>query len=390
MSKSSHPKVHRIAAVTPFVGDGKEILLGISSALASMPHWVLRPINVLTEMEEEELLEWDPDGAILFGDVHPPAAALSARKVPFVRVLHGANTEKCSTVDVDNDEVGRLAAGYFLGRGHRNFAYVGNQDIAFSTARKASYVRHLEAAGFSAEVYLHPSAPAARASQKPIMNHAKLGKWLKKLPKPVAVFASNDWDALEISQTCILYGIDIPQQVSLLGVGNDELACRVARPELSSIRLPLREVAGEAVAILRQTMDARNSPPMRSVVMHPQGLITRASTQFFPVNDPLVGDALAFMAENLGRPLQISRLLKHFRVSRTVLEKRFRLALGRTPLVELRRQRIERAKTLLVDTDLPMKNIGRLSGFSSEIRFATVFREITGKSPSEFRTESQS
>jgi len=375
--------------VTPFVGDGKEILLGISSVLATMPDWVLRPINVLAKIEGEELLQWRPDGAILFGDALPPATSLSARGVPFVRVLHGVNTEKCSTVDVDNAEVGRVAAEYFLGRGYRNFAYVGNRDIAFSTARKAAFARHLEKAGFSAEVYLHPSASAAVASQKPIMYHAKLGKWLKKLPKPVAVFASNDWDALEISQTCILHGIAIPQQVSLLGVGNDELACLVARPELSSIRLPLREIAREAVEILRQTMDVPVAPPVRRVVMRPQDLITRASTRFFPVQDELVGDALAYMAENIGRPLQISRLLKHFRVSRTILEKRFRSALGRTPLVELRRQRIERAKTLLIDSDLPMKEIGRRSGFSSEIRFATVFREITGKSPSEFRLEFQ-
>jgi len=217
------------------------------------------------------------------------------------------------------------------------------------------------------------------------MYHEKIGAWLQSLPKPLALFAANDWGALDASQTCTFYDIHVPEEVAILGVGNDELACHAAQPKLSSIQLPLREIARESVKALAAKFAPHSSHLVRSIRLAPTALVTRASTQFFPTEDAIVSTALKYMATNISKPLKIRDLLNSLGISRPQLEKRFRAVLGRTPLVEFRRQRIERARCLLVDTEMSMREIGKLSGFSSEIRFSTVFREIAGMSPSEFR-----
>ena len=374
----------RIAVIAPFVGDGKEILLGIASAISPLRHWVLRPIDSLSRLAPKELEQWNPAGAIVFAIQEEMEAFLLKKSIPYVRVLDYRSEDAVSAVSIDNQAVARMAAEYFLGRNFDNFAYCGNDDFSFSAERCRAFSNAIKAAGKTMHVFLHPSAEKADRQGQVLMHHEGLGHWLMSLPKPVALFASNDWDALEASQACAFRGIRIPDEVSILGVGNDELACRVARPELSSIQLPLRLVAQEAVAILASQLEPQSSYVPRSVQLKPTALVTRASTRFFPVSDPLVAQTLKYMDENIAKPIKINELLRHFDVSRSHLEKRFRAMLGRTPLVELRRLRIEQARRFLLDTDLPMKKISKLTGFGSEIRFTTVFRELTGKTPTEF------
>ncbi len=374
----------RIAVIAPFVGDGKEILLGIASAISKCGHWVLRPIDSLSRLATAELKQWNPKGAIVFGPQEEAEAFLIEKSIPYVRVLEHRPGDSVSTVSIDDQAVARMAAEYFLGRNFEHFAYCGNEDHSFSIERGRGFASIVEAAGKKANFFFHPSAEKANRHRQGLMHHEGLGKWLMSLPKPVALFASNDWDALEASQACAFSGIRVPDEVSILGVGNDELACLVARPELSSIQLPLRLVAQEAVMILAPLLERNRSFVARSIQMKPVALVTRASTQFLPVDDLLVAKTLGYMDEHMNKPIKIQDLLRHFGVSRSHLEQRFRAVLGRTPLVELRRLRIERARRFLSDTDLSMKKIASLSGFSSEIRFTTVFREITGKSPTEF------
>jgi transcriptional regulator GlxA family with amidase domain len=71
--------------------------------------------------------------------------------------------------------------------------------------------------------------------------------------------------------------------------------------------------------------------------------------------------------------------------SRAALEPRFRSVLGRTLHQEVQRVRIERAKSLLAETDLPIKQIALQSGFKNVQYLTRVFSLAVGQATAAFR-----
>jgi hypothetical protein len=65
----------------------------------------------------------------------------------------------------------------------------------------------------------------------------------------------------------------------------------------------------------------------------------------------------------------------------------FRQTTGFTPHQHISHRRVERARQLLVDTDLPLAESAHRCGFSSQSQFTTVFRRLTDITPARFRAE---
>ena len=72
-------------------------------------------------------------------------------------------------------------------------------------------------------------------------------------------------------------------------------------------------------------------------------------------------------------------------VSRSTLERRFRAVLGRSPLEEINRVRVERARQLLVETDWSLAQVARAAGFHDGRNLSEVFLGQTGERPSAYR-----
>ena len=77
-------------------------------------------------------------------------------------------------------------------------------------------------------------------------------------------------------------------------------------------------------------------------------------------------------------------------VSRRVLERQFVEMLGRAPAVEIRRVRLERAKNLLAETDLPIPDVAEAAGFGSPEYLAYALRAECGLAPLRFRNKVRS
>jgi LacI family transcriptional regulator len=60
---------------------------------------------------------------------------------------------------------------------------------------------------------------------------------------------------------------------------------------------------------------------------------------------------------------------------------------GRSILEEIRRVRIERARFLLAQTDLPLHAVAERAGFTDAKRFSTVFRQATEQTPGAYRRQ---
>lgn len=113
------------------------------------------------------------------------------------------------------------------------------------------------------------------------------------------------------------------------------------------------------------------------------------SQQFDRVGDPLVAQALEFIWTSSHRILSVDQLARRLPVTRRTLDRRFRVALGRSVLDEINRCRISRAKRFLEETLLPLKTIAHLVGFTDAERMRVVFLSTEQMTPSAFRERSR-
>lgn len=95
--------------------------------------------------------------------------------------------------------------------------------------------------------------------------------------------------------------------------------------------------------------------------------------------------ALDYVGDNLAEDLTLAGIAREVRMSPYHFARMFKLSTGLSPHQYVLRQRIERAKALLTNTDLPVGVVAREVGFASPSHFTQQFRRLLGVSPSTFR-----
>lgn len=382
------PQVKRIALLmSRDSGFFRQVLVGIQTYATGKRNWLIR--SALPErISLRPLQKWNPHGII--ADVVDESFARSLVKLgtPLVDIACARSEVKMPVVDVDHQAVGRLAAEYFLERGYRAFGFFGSDCVWYGRLREEGFREAIARAGaevsschFDYRPRLSPGLNWTRVSHR-------LRSWLKGLTHPVAILASNDIPAHDLADACHQIGLRVPEDVAILGVGNDELECRLTFPPLSSVAIPGERIGYEAARILDSQL--RGVPaPDRPVFLPPVRVVTRQSTSELAIEDVAVAAAVRYIRNRLGEPLPVTTVAEALGLHRRDLERRFRAALGRSVLQEIHRARIEQVKTLLVETDLSMPLVARQCGFSNAQRLAVVFRQTTGEVPSVYRRQSR-
>ena len=105
--------------------------------------------------------------------------------------------------------------------------------------------------------------------------------------------------------------------------------------------------------------------PRKPVLVPPVRVVTRQSSDIVAIEDRDIAGAVQFIRDHADRPFNVKELLQQVPVSRRHLEQQFRQLLGRSPAGEILRVRLERAKSLLGETDLPIPEVGAGSGFTA-------------------------
>jgi LacI family transcriptional regulator len=268
--------------------------------------------------------------------------------------------------------IGELAADTFLERKFTHFAFVGEiHDINWSRERGAAFAKRVRAAGFECHSY---GPLTAREKRDWGVERDRLCAWLRSLPKPVAVFAAMDVRGRQVLDACLTAGLDVPHEVAVLAVDNDELICDSTTPPLSSIALDTERMGYEAARLLDQAMRQRRKVKRVTRTFPPLAVVARRSTDAVHIADPLVARALEFIWLNAQNPIGVPDIVKHAGVSRRLLEMRFRKALKGTLQEELQRTRLKRVKTLLAETNLSVTAIAKACGFTSKSYLGKVFR----------------
>jgi LacI family transcriptional regulator len=308
--------------------------------------------------------------------------------IPLIDTAYTLSNLDVPTVDVDHHAVGRLAAEYFLERKFSHFGFFGSAAAAYSRIQEAAYRQRVAEAGSTVSAshteYLADLTTPALWRKAAERTH----RWLRGLAKPTAILCCEDGPARYLADVCAQIGLRVPEDVALLGLGNDDLECNLARPALSSIAVPSQRIGYEAAALLDRLMSGEERPA-EPHLLPPLHVVTRHSTDLMAIEDEVVQAALRHLREHAWGELSVGRIAHDIAVGRRLLERRFRSVLDRSVLEEVYRLRVERAKELLTDTQLPITTVAARSGFPSTGRLDVVFARQTGLSPSAYRRQSQ-
>jgi len=200
------------------------------------------------------------------------------------------------------------------------------------------------------------------------------------------LFACNDARARHVQESCRRLNLQIPADVAILGVDNDELMCELANPALSSISLGTNEIGYEAARLLDDLIAGRRVAKKRKKVqVAPVGIITRESTNTIAIADEVVAQAVEYIRTNIDSSVRVADVTRDADLSRSTLDNRFKQVLGRTVHDEIERVRLERTRELLATTDCTLSEIALQTGFGTVHYLAAVFRQSTGQTPGEFR-----
>jgi LacI family transcriptional regulator len=214
----------------------------------------------------------------------------------------------------------------------------------------------------------------------------RISEWLKSLPRPVGVLASNDVRGIEVLDACRRTELRVPEQVAVLGVDDDALLCEICSPPLSSISPNIERIGFEAAALLERLMEGGKSGFEVSFVP-PLGITTRRSTDVLSVDDQPFATAVRYIRENACHGITVDEVLATLPMSRSTLERRFRTYLGHSPHSEIRAVQLARARQLLAETDHPLHRIAELVGIDHPEYFSVLFKRGVGQTPGEYRRQ---
>jgi LacI family transcriptional regulator len=330
--------------------------------------------------ELEHLRKWGPDG-IIARDTKD-IGELAGLNIPlFVSVAMNLPEPQRNNIITNNLAIGKMAAEHLLERGFRHFGYCGFDNMYWSVQRGESFGARIFEAGFETSFYKQPKSRTARAWYR---EEAILAEWLKKLPKPVGVMACNDDRGQHITEACAIADLDVPYEVAIIGVDNDDQVCEISNPPLSSVSLDVEKAAFAACGLLDKMMARKKMPP-QTVIVHPNRVVTRQSTNIVAVEDKLVGQALQFIHRNAKKLIQVDDVIKALNVSRRSLHDKFRKTLRRTVHSEIIRVRIDLICQMLVETDLSISDIAFNLGYDNANHIARYFKQKMGISPADYR-----
>lgn len=192
-------------------------------------------------------------------------------QVPTVFLSENLRDQPQSYVAADNSHGTYIGTRYLYELGHREILYFGRRHSTTHQLRAEGYMKACRELGLR-EQYFNSEFP--RSS---IANGYQLARELFSRPITyTAIFASTDSNALGILKAADEMHIDIPRQLSLIGFDNIP-STALPRIELTTIEQPKREMAVQAVDMLRDKIENGTQGYVHQILM--PSLVKRGSCQ---------------------------------------------------------------------------------------------------------------
>ncbi|MGO9109075.1 MAG: XylR family transcriptional regulator [Thermoguttaceae bacterium] len=407
----------RVAIIVETSGNyGRRILDGIARYVRTHQRW-----SVFLEQRELRaptppwLLRTQWNGILCRSTDRHLARAILRRRIPTIDLNDMYGGLGLPRIWSDHRAIGRLGAKHLMNCKLHSFAFCGFTEETWSDLRREGFTQTVCATGHSCAAYESPwhgsHVPEWTADQEKIM------RWIRSLPKPLGLMACNDVRGQPVLNACRSAEVAVPEEVAVVGVDNENVLCQLCDPPLSSVVPNPDRIGYEAAELLDQLMAAARtegatrstcansrvgkgtirgrsefdvSPLPPSIapeerLIPPMEVIARQSTDVLRIDDAEVAAAVQYIRENACRGVTMRDVMDHLAVSRSMLERRFRKCLGRSPQEEIREVQLKRVKELLAETDLALDVIARLAGYSHPEYMSVVFKRESGQTPGEYR-----
>ncbi len=324
--------------------------------------------------------EWGAD-AIIAQLTDVDLDILNRLDIPIIVQNYKERYHGLSNLTGDYYGTGVMAASFFIRKGYKAFAYYGFLDTVWMRERGEGFRDTVADHGYP--VYVLDDDGQMSGGQWNF-DAERVSRWLLDLPKPVALFACDDYYALQITEVCKMYNIDIPGDIAVLGVDNDNLLCNISDPSLSSIELDVENGGHEVGKLLHQFIEKKITAPV-DVIIKPVRIVARGSTERFAVSDKYIGQVLDYIDENYRNPLSVDDLIRIIPYSRRVLEKKFKGETGMSVYQYIQQQRIDKFASLLIATHLPLVEAAANAGFTDYKNISRIFVKMKGMTPLQYR-----
>lgn len=361
--------------------DGRDKYAGIMRFLKEhkLP-WRIRLDRLSPSANRPTIGEKDSfNGAIIDGTASTGLIrAYADTRIPLVAIdwRHpeiGHGRRRIARIDSDNAEIGRLAAKALLDTGSfASYAFLplSSETTIWSDARGAAFGKALR---------------RRKIGTDELVPDETLANQLRKLRKPAAVFAANDDIGAKALAVCAEAGLAVPNDLSVLGVDNEQLTCLHTEPPLASIQ-PDFEQAGYMAASALAALLARK-PTRTHQTYRVKCLALRGSMEPARSAGRLVQRALELIRDAHASFDGIDGLAKQLGVSRRLLDLRFREIQHRSVLEEMLEVRMEKVCTMLSTTNLPISEICANCAIGSGTYPLRAFRKRFGMTMRTYREQ---
>lgn len=328
-------------------------------------------------------VDWQGEGVIARVVDDKLRDSIARHNLPSINVSwHGDHSAQFPKVIADPAANGTMAGQFFVDRGFEQVGYIGPPSCYhYQDQLRPAIVEAVEKAGH----IVHCFRPDP-ASPMPDFDYQRdrLVQWVRELPKPVGIVAWNTIQAREIMLTCAAEGIHVPNEIAVLAVEHDPLHSKLSPMPISYIRQNT-ELVGYTAAQELQRLINGGTPHDSPILIAPEGVVEKPSTDTVFAADEMVQQAIAFIRRNSDIAINVSDVTKYLDISRRSLEERFRKALNRSPAEEIRFARVDVLKKYLRRTRHSLAEISDQAGFSCENAMLRFFKRMTGMTPGAYR-----
>jgi LacI family transcriptional regulator len=187
-----------------------------------------------------------------------------------------------------------------------------------------------------------------------------------------------------VESAALAGGLSIPDDVAILGAGDDEPLCEAQIVAISSVQHDLERIGCEGARLLDAIMHGK-PPPSKAKLIPPRGITERASTDTLAVSSGLGRRAKDIYIRELANPPSTEILATRLGVSRATLDRALAADIGISPAKLLARLRLDEAKRLLRTSGLSVSEIAYKVGYCNPAYFVNTFRRATGSPPRTWR-----
>ncbi|MBK5200948.1 MAG: substrate-binding domain-containing protein, partial [Spirochaetaceae bacterium] len=272
--------------------------------------------------------------------------------IPVVDIAGAIRSNKFSTVRNDDWDTGVKCGDYLYKIGSKHYAIALVSHVAWARERMIGFCR---GAVLNSEKLNTFSRPLAWWQQLYSDTNPELEKWLLSLEQGTSLFCCNDLCAMKISVTCRKLKIDIPYDLRILGVDNEELLCMLAKPTISSIALQLESIGYTAAKVLDEILSKENESNKIVYRIPPLAIVERESTTIIDREDSIVENAISIIKMNVSSIYSVSDIVDQLPCSRRSLEIKFKKVMNSSIHNYIINEKLNRANSLLLSTNDSIK-----------------------------------